>query len=224
MPLTIRGDLHGDGLRVTVVVSRWNAPVTDRLLAGALEVLLRSGVAEADVTVVEVPGAFELPQAAATAAAAGRTDAVVALGCLVQGETDHDRIIADACARGLMDVALATAVPVTFGVITARTQAQADARSDSQSRPGSVSRPGKGGHKGREAAEAAVRLAVVLRALRAADPEGGAHGCEEAGHDHGAACATPAPAARTKRAKAGPPKQAAGARASAARKRHRARS
>jgi len=157
MPSTIRGDLHGDGLRVTVLVARWNAPVTDRLLAGALEVLAAAGVADDDVKVLEVPGAFELPQAAGFVAASGRADAIVALGCLVQGETHHDRIIADACARGLTDVALATAVPVTFGVITALTQAQAFARSD----PAAM--PGKGGHKGREAAEAAIRLADVLR-------------------------------------------------------------
>ena len=183
MPLTIRGDLHGDGLRVTVLVARWNAPVTDRLLAGALEVLAAAGVADDDVTVMEVPGAFELPQAAGFVAASGRADAIVALGCLVQGETHHDRVIADACARGLTDVALATAVPVTFGVITALTQAQADARSNP------AAPPGKGGHKGREAAEAAIRLAD---ALRQGGLTAGSHR-----HPHGKA---PAPARKTTRA------------------------
>lgn len=157
MPRTIRGDLDGRGLRITVLVSRWNADVTDRLRAGALETLLASGVADADVTVVEVPGAFELPAAAARAVATGEVDAVVALGCLVHGETVHDRVIADACAKGLMDVSVASRVPVAFGVITAGTKAQADARSA----PGAA--PGKGGHKGREAAEAAVRLARAFR-------------------------------------------------------------
>ncbi len=157
MPRTIHGDLRGDGLRVVVLVSMWNRAVTDRLRSGALEVLKSAGVADQDVTVIEVPGAFELPQAAAVVANENAVDAVVALGCLVKGETDHDRIIADACAKGLTDVSLFSKVPVTFGVITANTQAEADARS----RAGTG--PGKGGHKGREAAEAAVRLANALR-------------------------------------------------------------
>lgn len=163
MPRTIPGDLDGRSLRVAVLVARWNATITDRLKAGALEVLSAAGVP--DVTVVEVPGTFELPQAAARLAATGRYDALVALGCILKGETIHDRVIADACARGLMDVALASKVPVTFGVVTADTLAQAEARSD-PAPPAGGGATGKGGHKGREAAEAAVRL---LRALRAAE-------------------------------------------------------
>lgn len=164
MPRTIRGDLRGDGLRLMVLVARWNAAVTDRLLQGALEVLKSAGVADADVTVMEVPGAFELPQAASRVAARGGLDAIVALGCLIRGETSHDRYIATECARGLMAVSLESKLPVTFGVITADTQAQADARSDlSPARAG-----GKGGHKGREAAEAAVRLADALRRFEGA--------------------------------------------------------
>jgi len=157
MPRTIQGDLRGDGLRVAVLVSTWNAAVTERLKAGALEVLAKAGVADDDVVVVEVPGAFELPQAAAAIADGDSYDAIIALGCLVHGETDHDRYIADACAKGLMDVSLAARIPVAFGVITADTQAQADARSDASAAAG------KGGHKGREAAEAAVRLANAMR-------------------------------------------------------------
>src|SRR5205085_7738253 len=93
MPRTIRGELAGDGLRVAVLVARWNADVTDRLRDGALAALERMGVADRDVTVVEVPGAFELPLAAAEAARTGRFDAIVALGCVLKGETDHDRHI-----------------------------------------------------------------------------------------------------------------------------------
>lgn len=156
MPRSIHGDLDGRSLRVAVLVARWNPQVTDRLRAGALEVLAAAGVA--DVTVVDVPGAFELPQAAARLAAGGRYDALVALGCVLKGETVHDRVIADACARGLMDVALAAKVPVTFGVVTADTLEQALARSGPDAATG-----GKGGHKGKEAAEAAVRLATALR-------------------------------------------------------------
>lgn len=168
MPRTIHGDLRGDGLRVVVLVSLWNRPVTDRLRSGALAVLKAAGVADDDVTVVEVPGAFELPQAAAVVANENAVDAVIALGCLVKGETDHDRIIADACAKGLTDVSLFSKIPVAFGVITANTQAEADARS----REGTG--PGKGGHKGREAAEAAVRLASALRRYGDARPDGDA--------------------------------------------------
>ncbi len=163
MPRTVRGDLRGDGLRIVVLKACWNASVTDRLLEGALEVLRTAGVRDGDTTVVEVPGAYELPQAAAVVAGRGGVDAVVALGCLVRGETVHDRVIADAVAKGLMDVSLSTRVPVAFGVITADTWAQAEARSD----PASVA-GGKGGHKGREAAEAAVRLAQALRRFEGA--------------------------------------------------------
>jgi 6,7-dimethyl-8-ribityllumazine synthase len=167
MPRTIRGELRGDGLRVVVLVARWNPEVTDRLLSGALATLAAAGVREADVTVVEVPGAFELPAAARRVASSGRADAVVALGCVLRGETRHDEVIADACARGLVDVASSTGVPVTFGVVTAATREQALARSDSAAPRG---KDGKGGHKGREAAEAAVVLARALRAFDGADP------------------------------------------------------
>jgi 6,7-dimethyl-8-ribityllumazine synthase len=123
MPRTIPGDLDGRSLRIAVLVARWNAPITDRLRDGALEVLAAAGVP--DVTVVEVPGTFELPVAAARLAATKRFDAIVALGCVLKGETIHDRVIADACAQGLMDVATGSRVPVTFGVVTADTLAQA---------------------------------------------------------------------------------------------------
>src|SRR5262245_2526926 len=164
----IAGRLDGRGLRVAVLVARWNPDVTDRLLAGALEVLAASGVADKDVTVVEVPGAYELPQAAAALAAVRgkrRPEAIVALGCLIRGETIHDRVLADACAKGLLDVSVAAGIPVTFGVITAETKAQADERSDL--RPVAGQRGSKkGGHKGREAAEAALRPASAMRGLR----------------------------------------------------------
>ena len=160
MPATTRGDLRGDGLRVAVLVARWNAGITDRLRDGALAVLVRAGVRDADIAVVEVPGAFELPQAALAVAKTGRFDAVVALGCVLKGETPHDEHIARACAEGLQHAALTTGVPTTFGVITGATEAQAKARSDLATGAG-----GKGGHKGMEAAEAAVRLADALRQL-----------------------------------------------------------
>jgi 6,7-dimethyl-8-ribityllumazine synthase len=167
MPRTIRGRLRGEGLRFAVLVARWNAPITDRLRDGALGALRRAGVRDRDVTVVEVPGAFELPAAALAAGRSGSFDAIVALGCLVKGETRHDEVIADACARGLVDASLATGVPATFGVITADTIEQARARSDLSRKAGR-----KKGHKGVEAAEAAVRLADALRSLRGGEGAG----------------------------------------------------
>jgi 6,7-dimethyl-8-ribityllumazine synthase len=164
MARTIRGDLRGDGLRIAVLVARWNPDVTDRLRDGALAALAAAGVRDADVTVLEVPGAFELPAAARRVASSGRADAIVALGCVLKGETRHDEVIADACARGLVDVSAGAGLPVTFGVVTAETRAQAMARSDP------AAAPGKGGHKGREAAEAAVVLARALRAFDGARP------------------------------------------------------
>ncbi len=160
----IVGDLRGDGLRVAVLVARWNAAITDRLLEGALATLDRAGVHEGDVSVVEVPGSYELPQAALRVAKSGRVDAVVALGCVIRGETPHHEHVARECARGCLDVALSTGVPVTFGVITADTPAQAEARSRPAQDTAAGSGAVKGGHKGVEAAEAAVRLAAALKA------------------------------------------------------------
>ncbi len=147
----------GAGLRVAVVVARWYPDVTERLKEGALATLRGAGVAETDVLLVEVPGAFELPQAAMWVARAGLADAVVALGCVVRGETPHFEYVARACAEGLLRAALDTAIPVTFGVITADTKEQAVARSGAAT--------GKGGNKGVEAADAAVRLAATFRSL-----------------------------------------------------------
>jgi 6,7-dimethyl-8-ribityllumazine synthase len=148
---------NGEGLRVAVVVARWHPAVTDRLREAALATLRAHGVADADVLVADVPGAFELPQAALWIARAGLADAVVAIGCVVRGETPHFEYVAGTCADGLMRAAQETGIPVTFGVVTADTMAQAEARSGAAT--------GKGGNKGVEAAEAAVRLAATYRAL-----------------------------------------------------------
>jgi len=161
--VTFESTPDGKGLRVAVLVARWYPEATDRLLGAALATLAAAGVAEDDVFVVEVPGAFELPQAAAWIANAGRADAVVALGCVLRGETPHFEYVAGQCAEGCMRAAQATGVPVAFGVITADTREQIEARS----RPlaGGVSQ--KGGNKGAEAADAAVRMAAVYRRLEA---------------------------------------------------------
>jgi len=145
----LRGNLDATDLRVGVVRSLFNQPVTDGLLQGALAVLDEAGAQ--DVTVVDVEGAFETPLAAQKMAQGGY-DAVVVLGAVVEGETDHYEHIASQASEGLMRVMLDTGVPVTFGILTVRDPAHAYARSA----------PDKH-NKGREAAEAAVRTANVLK-------------------------------------------------------------
>ncbi len=151
---TVEGTLRADGLRVALIVARFNGVVTERLLAGAIDALVRHGAAHADLLVVRVPGAFELPAAAAAAAARADVDAVVALGCLVRGDTIHFDLIAAEATRGLAELARTCGKPVTFGVLTADTMEQAVDRAG-----------GKAGNKGAEAAMGAVEMAAVLRAL-----------------------------------------------------------
>ncbi|HEY7409785.1 MAG TPA: 6,7-dimethyl-8-ribityllumazine synthase [Vicinamibacteria bacterium] len=143
------------GLRVAVVRSAFNPQVVAGLAAGARAALREMGAAEQDVEEVEVPGAFELPLAAQAAARSGRFAAVVALGCVVRGETDHYEHIAREVAAGLAAVARESGVPVGFGVLTVADEAQALARS------------GEGeDNKGAEAARAAVAMVHALRRLR----------------------------------------------------------
>lgn len=143
-----RGDLKAHGMRIGIVRSLFNRPVTDGLLAGALDVLDEAGVT--DVTVFNVEGAFEIPIVARRLADQG-FDAVVTVGAVVEGETDHYEHIAREAAAGLMQVGLTTGVPVSFGILTVRDPEHAYARSA----PGPK-------NKGREAAEAAIRTANLL--------------------------------------------------------------
>jgi 6,7-dimethyl-8-ribityllumazine synthase len=137
-----------------VVVSRFNGHVTGLLLENARSAFLEHGVAEADLEVIRVPGAWELAQGALAAAATGRFDAVVALGCVIRGETPHFDFIAAEAARGLGDVARRTGLPVIFGVLTTDTEAQALERADPA-----------GQDKGREAALSALEMVRVLGRL-----------------------------------------------------------
>jgi 6,7-dimethyl-8-ribityllumazine synthase len=150
----LEGALDGAGLRVCVVVSRWNEFVTRRLLEGAEKVLRERGLADGDVTVAWVPGAFELPTAAKWAAASGRYDAVVCLGAVIRGETAHFEYVAGGAAEGIRQAAQETGVPVIFGVLTVDTVEQALSRAG-----------GKDGHKGEEAALAAIEMANLRRLL-----------------------------------------------------------
>jgi 6,7-dimethyl-8-ribityllumazine synthase len=148
----------GSGLRLAVAVSRFNERITRRLLAGAQEALARCGVAESHVDVEWTPGAWELPILAQTLARTGRYDAIVCLGCVIRGETTHDRIVGLGAMTGLARVALDERVPVTLGVLTVQTMAQAEERSG-----------GAHGNKGEDAALAAVEMAALLRRVRGED-------------------------------------------------------
>lgn len=142
------------GFRFAVVVSRFNESITGALREGATAALREAGAAEADVEVLDVPGAFELPQAARAAAETGRFDAVICLGCVIRGATPHFEYISSAAAHGVMDAAGETGVPMAFGVLTTDTEAQAAERSQ----------PGPD-NKGREAAAAAIEMSALFRKL-----------------------------------------------------------
>jgi 6,7-dimethyl-8-ribityllumazine synthase len=137
-----------------VVVSRFNDTIGRQLLEGALDCLRRHGATEDDISVVWVPGAFELPAAARRVASGGDVDAVVCLGAVIRGETAHFEFVAGGAATGIAEAAAATGVPVTFGVLTTETRAQAEERAG-----------GKLGNKGFEAAQAAIEMANLFAAL-----------------------------------------------------------
>ena len=152
--MEFQGSRQASGRRFAIVVSSFNHEITDGLLHGARAVLSEAGVKDVDVTLVRVPGAFEIPLAARYLAASGRHDAVVCLGCLIKGDTMHFEYIAAAAAQGIMDVSTRTGVPVAFGVLTTLTDAQALARAADDEH-----------NKGREAALAAVEMATLVRRM-----------------------------------------------------------
>lgn len=144
------------GLRVALLRSRFNAEVVEGLVEGARAALVDMGLSARGLTVLDVPGAFELPLAAHAAASSGRFDAVVALGAVIRGQTDHYEHVAREATSGLAEAAVATGVPVGLGVLTVRDETQARQRAA----------PGPG-NKGAEAARAAVAMVHLLRGLRA---------------------------------------------------------
>ena len=151
---TIDGTNNATGFRFALVVSKYNDLVTQRLQVGALAALAGAGVASGDITVVRVPGAFEIPLAAQHAAESGQYDAIVCLGCLIRGETAHFEYISSAVAHGLTTAAAATGVPMAFGVLTTNSVEEA------------LARAGDGeGNKGHEAAMAAIEMAEVIAQL-----------------------------------------------------------
>lgn len=151
---TLQGQLEGKGIRVALVVSRFNELVTGRLLAGAEDCLERHGCAEKDRTVVRVPGSWELPLAANRLAATKRFDAIIALGALVRGETPHFDFLAAQVARGMAEVGMRSGIPVIFGVLTTETVEQALDRAGA-----------KTGNKGWDAAMSAIEMVNLFRGL-----------------------------------------------------------
>ena len=146
------GELNSAGMRLAIVVSRWNSFITERLLQGALDGLRRTGCREEDITVVRVPGAFEVPSQARTLAETGKFDAIITLGCLIRGETDHYEHISTEVTRGIGQSAQETGVPHTYGVLTCDNLEQA------------LDRAGlKSGNKGFEAAVSAVEMVSLKR-------------------------------------------------------------
>ena len=154
MPRFIEGQLNAEGLRFGVIVSRFNHLITDRLLEGALDSLLRHGAKDEDITVVRVPGAWEVPGVAARVVEKGEVDAVICIAAVIRGGTPHFDYVAAEVAKGVAQVGMTGALPVTFGVLTTDSIEQAIERAGT-----------KGGNKGSEAALAAIELARIHQAL-----------------------------------------------------------
>ena len=157
MSRTFEGQLSAAGLRFAVVVSRFNSFITERLLAGAMDALTRTGADMSLVDIIKVPGSWEIPLAAGEVARQHRYDAVICLSAIIRGETPHFDYIAAEAAKGLAHVANETGVPVAFGVLTTNTLEQAIDRAGTKS-----------GNKGFDAAMSAIEMANLLRALRQA--------------------------------------------------------
>ena len=155
MPQVTEGNLDASGLKFAVLCARFNDFITERLLAGALDALKRSGANTDDIEIVKVPGSWELPLAAKTLAGRKRHDAIVALGAVIRGETPHFDHVAAQAARGLAAVELETGIPIAFGVLTTNTIEQAIDRAG-----------GKSGNKGFDAALTAIEMADLMRRLR----------------------------------------------------------
>ncbi len=150
----INGKLTADGLRIALVVSRFNSFLTEQLVKGAVDAFVRLGGDEANLTLVRVPGAYEIPLAASKLATKGGTDAIVALGAVVQGATAHAALINETTARAFSQISLETGVPVLDGVVSAENLEQAVERCGT-----------KQGNKGFSAMQAAIEMVNALRAL-----------------------------------------------------------
>ena len=157
MSKVFEGQLTANGLRFAIVVSRFNSFITERLLAGAMDALTRSGGSPDLIDIIKVPGSWEVPLAAGEVARQKRYDAVICLSAVIRGETPHFDYVAAEAAKGIAHVAAETGVPVAFGVLTTNTLEQAIDRAGA-----------KGGNKGFDAAMTAIEMANLMRALRQA--------------------------------------------------------
>lgn len=154
MPRIVEGNLVATGLKLAIITARWNHFIGDRLVEGAIDAIVRHGGDDDDITIVHVPGCFELPMAAKKLASSGKFDGVIALGTLIRGATPHFDYIASEATKGIANAALESGVPVSYGVLTCDTIEQAIERAGT-----------KAGNKGHEAAMAAVEMANLYREL-----------------------------------------------------------
>ena len=157
MPNTIQGKLNADGLRFAIVASRWNDFIVSRLISGATDAIERLGGSSDNITIIRVPGSFELPMAARLAAQSKKYDAIICLGVVIRGETSHNQYIAAEVFKGIAQVSLQTDFPIALGVVTADNLEQAIDRAGAKS-----------GNKGFEAAMTAVELVNLYRQLNSA--------------------------------------------------------
>ena len=155
MPKELKVEMNGQGLRVAVVVARFNEFVTKRLLEGAVETLARHGVRDDDITLAWVPGSFELPVVAKSLGQSGQFDAVICLGAVIRGETDHYEMVANQAAAGISAAGRETGIPTVFGVLTTENMEQAINRAG-----------GKSGNLGSNAASAAIETARLVHAIK----------------------------------------------------------
>jgi 6,7-dimethyl-8-ribityllumazine synthase len=151
----IQGDLGAAGRKFAIITGRFNSFITDRLLAGALDALTRSGCAEENIEIIRIPGSWELPVVVGELVRQKRHDAIIALGAVIRGDTPHFDYVAGEAARGLANIAADSGVPVAFGVLTCNTVEQAVDRSGAKS-----------GNKGFDAAMTAIEMANLMRRLR----------------------------------------------------------
>jgi 6,7-dimethyl-8-ribityllumazine synthase len=157
LPTTIQGKLNADGFRFAIVASRWNDFIVSRLIGGATDAIERLGGSSDNITIIRVPGSFELPMAARLAAQSKKYDAIICLGVVIRGETSHNQYIAAEVFKGIAQVSLQTDFPIALGVVTADNLEQAIDRAGAKS-----------GNKGFEAAMTAVELVNLYRQLNSA--------------------------------------------------------
>ncbi len=154
MPKTYEGHLDASGLKIGIVISRFNEFISTKLLGGAMDALVRHGASDSDVEVAWVPGAFEIPLVAKKMAASGKYDSIICLGCIIRGATPHFDYVAAESSKGIAQVAMKADCPVAFGILTTETIEQAIERAGT-----------KAGNKGWDAALAAVEMANLIKAI-----------------------------------------------------------